>query len=183
MVSSVTAQPAIPSIPSGPLLVMGELATQLLDLWKEWSKAEPEVTIFPEEVFTCEGVAQALEIKVEQVGKAMVVQANGKYGIVLLSGKDRLDVKALKSVLSDKKASIVQQTQVTEKTGMTVGAVTPLMCLKNQELFLVIDSSLRGEDKVNISTGDLQFGLNVNPSVLAGILNAQWASISTREKV
>jgi Cys-tRNA(Pro) deacylase len=138
-----------------------------------------EVTEFPDEVFTAQGVADRLGISLAQVAKAMVFKGDNKeYGIAVVPGDKRLASPRLAALVGCKDVQLVRRSEVTQATGLPVGAVTPLVRLWRPEIAIYIDDSILAHPSVNISSGNLQVGLTVAPNDLADAVDGKCGPIS-----
>jgi prolyl-tRNA editing enzyme YbaK/EbsC (Cys-tRNA(Pro) deacylase) len=87
-----------------------------------------ELTRFPEEVFTAEGVAKLLGIRLGRVAKAMLLKvAEGSVILAVIPGDKRADLKAIKRHLNGRNVRLIDRVGVTAATGLKIGAVTPLI--------------------------------------------------------
>ncbi len=135
-------------------------------------------TPFGEAVFTCKRVAEITGLAEGAIGKAMVVGVDKARVIALLPGPNRLDINKVKALLGAKKAFLLKPNEVTEATGLEVGAVTPLLKFERADIRLVMDSELLKPAEINISSGELNVGVTLNPNVLADSLGATIGDIS-----
>lgn len=155
------------------------MANLLLDALRQ-SGVPFELTQFPENVFTADGVAKVLGIRLAQVAKAMLIKvADGSVLVGVVPGDKRVDLKAIKRHLNGKGVRLVDRTEVSATVGLEVGAVTPLIGLANAKVKIYFDEALAREDTVNISSGDLQLGVSVRAADLIAALKATVLSIST----
>jgi Cys-tRNA(Pro) deacylase len=151
-----------------------ELAQELSD-----RDIKHELTEFPAEVFTSEDVAQALNIKLSQVAKAMLVKvSNHSYAIALLPGDKRLSLKSLSSALNNAKVTLARRSDVKEATGLSVGAVSPLIALRVPKIKVFVDTALAEEDEINISSGDLRIGITLKTRDLIDVIQGKICPIS-----
>lgn len=131
-----------------------------------------ELTEFGEDVFTCEAVARKLDIKMQQVAKTMLVRSvTNEYILATLPGDRQLNLNAISQKLNGEKVHLAQPREIPTATGMPLGAVTPLLVIIRSNLKLFFDSRLLNEDLINISSGELNIGLNINPYNLVSIID------------
>ena len=154
--------------------VMSDVGSRLLNLLGD---CKYEITPFGGEALTCEAVEKITGLGAANIGKAMVVNVDGRPMIVLLAGSSRLNVKAVKTVLGAKKVSLLSPQDASRATGLTLGAITPLIALERVDIQVIADRSLCSHACINISSGDPAFGVNINPNQLIGKIRAQIVSI------
>lgn len=135
-------------------------------------------TPFGEEVFTCKRVAEITGLAEGAIGKAMVVGVDKARVIALLPGPNRLDTNKVKALLNGKKAFLLKPNEVKQATGLDVGAVTPLLKFERGDIGLVMDKKLLEHAEINISSGELNVGVTLNPKELADSLGATIGDIS-----
>ena len=132
-----------------------------------------QCTQFPDEVFTAEGVAKALGMKLSQIAKAILVKLSDKsYAVTVLGGDKRLDLASLPKYLDKRKAVLAKRNEIPAVTGLPVGAVTPLVALRRPLISVIMDEGLLQESVINVSSGDLRVGLNLSPAELARVVGA-----------
>ena len=152
----------------------GEMLGRLLALG-----VEHELTGFPDKVFTAQGVADVLGMKLSQVAKAMLFKVDKKgYGVAIVPGDRRVSLRALTRVCGRGPVSLASRDEVREATGLPVGAVTPLVKLCRPDIEVYVDTLLLDEKTINISTGNLRVGLSLAPRDLVRALDAVVAAIS-----
>ncbi|MGY4512084.1 aminoacyl-tRNA deacylase [Bradyrhizobium sp. USDA 3650] len=136
-------------------------------------------TPFSDEIFTADGVAKSLGISLSQVAKAMLLRiGDGSTLVAVVPGDRRADLKQIKRHLNGKKVQIVERSHVEATIGLQVGAVTPLIALVNKKVAVVVDESLTKHSIINVSSGNLKLGININPLELASATSAAIAKIS-----
>lgn len=133
-------------------------------------------TPFSKKLLTCQDVAKDLGIDVAQVAKSMVIiRSNGYAFIAVLPGNQHLSLKKLRTIIgaAKKEIHLADENEIEECLGLTIGAVTPLIKIHKAKVQVIIDSKLIKFDKVNISSGDLSMGLNIDPKELISLLGAR----------
>ncbi len=159
-------------------------ATRLLD-----AQAVP-YTLLPhtQPVFTVEEAAAQRGVKAEEMVKCILLRESGRtrYVMACLLGPDRLDHRAVRAHLKDdhleggwKRLTFATAEAITAVTGYPQGAVNPL-CLPD-EVPVLFDEAIGRCRRINISTGDLLFGLEMDAQDLIRLANARLAKISERE--
>ena len=137
------------------------------------------ITPFEKEALTCEEVEKITGLRQECLGKAMVVNVDKKPMIALLPGNMRLNIGAIKTLFSARKASLIHRDMLEEITGLKTGSITPLLHLIRRDIPIVMDESLQSHSIINISSGDPKFGINISPSDLIKLVEPTIATIST----
>ena len=123
--------------------------------------------------FTCEGVAEDLNLPVAQVLKAMIVQTyEGKFVLFVLPGDRRMSMKKVSTALGDKGAAAASERDVGRVTGFQVGAVS--VCgFRRDDIAGYIDQGVMELEQVIISSGRPDAGIAMSPAdlpkVVAGV--------------
>ena len=120
--------------------------------------------------YTAKGVAEDLGVLVAQVLKAMIVQrsepqASGQFALVVTPGNNRLSLKKIGVILGDKNIALASQRDVQRVTGFQVGAVS-VIGFRRDDIPSYIDQDVLAFEKVIISAGRPDMGIEVNPSDL-----------------
>jgi Cys-tRNA(Pro) deacylase len=138
-----------------------------------------KLTPFGKNVFTCEDVAQSIGIQPKQVAKTMVLKCSDNSCILaVLAGNKRLNIQAVTNATNNKKVSLAKPNEVASLTGLPLGAVTPLLAVQKPKINIILDSELIDEPVVNISSGELDSGINISPKDLIKIIKPIIYSIS-----
>ena len=122
--------------------------------------------------------AQLLELSLDVVFKTIViVRKPGKPILAVVPGSHEADLKAVASVLKEKKVSLPTQAEAEKLTGLQAGGISPL-ALINKGFVVLLDESARQFAEIHISGG--QRGLNIRLGVddLVKLTNARVAKIS-----
>jgi Ala-tRNA(Pro) deacylase len=137
------------------------------------------ITTFTAKLFRADQVADELGMHLRQIAKAMLVKlSDGSFVIALVPGDKRLKLSAISALFNNRKAEIAKRQDVVQVTGLPVGAITPLVVFIKTEIGLIVDAGLAKEDKINISSGDLEIGLTVSAIELMQVINPVIADIS-----
>ena len=133
-------------------------------------------------VFTSEDAAIERGVRLSQVVKTMVLGAGDFVVIAVLPSHKRLDIKKLKKITGNKNLQLMNKEVIEQKTGLTVGAVSPVGSgLKSLPMF--VDPSVFDEEFLDISSGDPMAGLELHRDALKGLLKeAIFAEITKEEK-
>lgn len=150
--------------------------TRLLDA----KKIPYSVFEMPAEKLGALETANLLKVPLEQVFKTIVVKREGKGKPILavVPGSAEVDLKLLAKVLGEKKLHLPTEREAEQLTGLQAGGISPL-ALINKGFQVVLDSSSREFQEINISGG--QRGLNIRLPVdaLIRLTNARVEIIIT----
>jgi Cys-tRNA(Pro) deacylase len=133
-------------------------------------------------VFTSEEAAIERGVRLSQVVKTLLLGAGDFVVIAVLPSHKRLDIKKLKKITGNKNLQLMNKEVIEQKTGLTVGAVSPVGSgLKSLPIF--VDPSVFDEEFLDISSGDPMAGLELHRDALKGLLKeAIFAEITKEEK-
>jgi Cys-tRNA(Pro) deacylase len=133
-------------------------------------------------VFTSEEAAIERGVRLSQVVKTMLLGAGDFVVIAVVPSHKRLDIKKLKKITGNKNLQLMDKEVIEQKTGLTVGAVSPVGSgLKSLPIFG--DPSVFDEEFLDISSGDPMAGLELHRDALKGLLKeAIFAEITKEEK-
>ncbi len=102
-------------------------------------------------VFTSEEAAQVRNTPLESGAKALVVLADGKPMMIVVSAADKLDLKGFKQELGFKDVALVDKDTLLKVTGLEPGAVPPFGSLFTIPTY--IDAKLTELDTINFNAG------------------------------
>lgn len=130
-----------------------------------------EIREMPQSTRTAEEAAAACGTTVAQIVKSLVFRkANSREPVLLLvSGKNRVDEKAVKTAIGDTLERI-DANAVRDLTGFSIGGVAPLGSLT--PLATYMDADLMAFDIVWAAAGAPTAVFKVEPGVLAGVTGA-----------
>jgi len=133
-------------------------------------------------VFTSEDAAIERGVRLSQVVKTLLLGAGDFVVVAVLPSHKRLDIKKLKKITGNKNLQLMDKRVIEQKTGLTVGAVSPVGSgLKSLPMF--VDPSVFDEEFLDISSGDPMAGLELHRDALKGLLKeAIFAEITKEEK-
>lgn len=103
---------------------------------------------------TSEDSARVRGEPLEVGGKALVVKADGRFLVVVISAARRLDSKRLKKHLKAKSMRFVTPEELFELTGLVPGSVPPFG-RPLLELDLLVDASVLGRERIAFNAGSL----------------------------
>lgn len=132
----------------------------------------------PAEKFGALETARLLNVPPEVVFKTIViVRKPGKPILAVVPGSHEADLKAVATVLKEKKVNLPTQVEAEKLTGLQAGGISPLALL-NKGFVILLDESAQAYGKIHISGG--QRGLNIRLGVgdLVKLTNARVAKIS-----
>ena len=153
---------------------MQTIVTKILDE----NKIDYLIKPHSRKVFTCEEAAAERGVKVEQIVKCMLVRTpDDNHFIALIPGNRHLDLKCFAKLLGYKKISIASKDEVQKATGYPVGAISPIG-IKRKNVGLFMDEILKKQDRVAISSGRPDAGLELSVADLIRLLNPKIVSIS-----
>jgi Cys-tRNA(Pro)/Cys-tRNA(Cys) deacylase len=128
--------------------------------------------------FTAEGVATDLGVPVSWVVKAMIVQrSNRDYVLVVIPGDLQLSLKKVGTLLGDKGVGLAQQRDVQRITGYQVGAVS-VMGFRREGIPSYVDKRVLELERVIISAGRPDLGLELDPQAMANAIGAEVADLA-----
>lgn len=122
--------------------------------------------------------AEALGVAPERVFKTLVADVDGTLTVAIVPVAGQLDLKALASAVSGKKAKMAELGSAERATGYVVGGISPLG--QRKRLRTVLDSSALGFDTVLCSAGRRGLEIELAPADLARLTDAVVAPIAAR---
>ena len=99
-----------------------------------------KVIILDSTARTAKDAANSLKCELGAIVKSLVFRAENDFLICLIAGDRRCSLNKLKKILNKKDVSMANAEQVKEKTGFSIGGVSPTGHLK--KLTIIIDMSL-----------------------------------------
>jgi Cys-tRNA(Pro) deacylase len=94
---------------------------------------------------------------------------SGKYVLLAIAGGGRADWGVLRKHLNERKCRMAEFDEVPEATGYVVGAVPPIAL--PEDIKILVDTSVKGHDKVVIGSGVLGFALSLKGADLLKLLS------------
>jgi len=133
-------------------------------------------------VFTVAEAAAQRGVVAEEMVKSILLRetGRGRYVMACVLGPQRLDHRADRAHLPGEWACLTfaGAEEILAVTGYPKGAVNPL-CLPS-DVPVIFDESIAQLRRVNISAGDLMFGLELDAADLIRLADAQLAPIVER---
>ena len=125
-----------------------------------------DIREMPQSTRTAAEAAAACGCSVAQIVKSLIFRkaASGEPVLLLVSGKNRVDEKAVKAAIGDALARI-DANEVRELTGFAIGGVAPLGSLTPLETYM--DADLLAYEVVWAAAGAPQAVFEVAPEALA----------------
>jgi Cys-tRNA(Pro)/Cys-tRNA(Cys) deacylase len=131
------------------------------------SGVQYEVFEFPESVHSADGVADYLEIPLQEVYKTLVVErpGGGKPVLVMVAADRELDLKKLAAALGEKKLRMARHADAERLTGLQVGGISALALLK-RGFQVCLDRPATGLKRMVVSAGQRGVNLGLAPADL-----------------
>jgi prolyl-tRNA editing enzyme YbaK/EbsC (Cys-tRNA(Pro) deacylase) len=136
-----------------------------------------EIREMPQSTRTAAEAAEACGTSVAQIVKSLVFQKaeSGEPVLILVSGKNRVDEKAMKAVIGEALKRI-DADRVRELTGFAIGGVAPLGALSPIATYM--DADLLSFETVWAAAGAPHAVFEVEPKALAAATGARIVSVS-----
>jgi Cys-tRNA(Pro) deacylase len=110
-------------------------------------------------------------VPVSQVVKTLLVRGpNRRHVMALVRGDQRLSLKKLARILSEKKLEMAPAADVPRITGYQIGAVAPVG-LRRADVPIYVDQNILEEPRVTISAGRHDAGLELATEDLIRVAN------------
>jgi Cys-tRNA(Pro)/Cys-tRNA(Cys) deacylase len=137
------------------------------------SGVQYEVFEFPESVHSADGVADYLEIPLQEVYKTLVVErpGGGKPVLVMVAADRELDLKKLAAALGEKKLRMARHADAERLTGLQVGGISALALLK-RGFQVCLDRPATGLKRMVVSAGQRGVNLGLAPADLLRVTAA-----------
>jgi prolyl-tRNA editing enzyme YbaK/EbsC (Cys-tRNA(Pro) deacylase) len=130
-------------------------------------------------VFTVTEAAEQRGVVAEEMVKSILLKESGsqRYAMACILGPQRLDHRAVRQQLPGvwARLTFADEEAIKSVTGYPKGAVNPLGL--PDDVPVIFDESIARCRRVNISTGDLLFGLELDANDLIRLAGAQLAPI------
>jgi prolyl-tRNA editing enzyme YbaK/EbsC (Cys-tRNA(Pro) deacylase) len=130
----------------------------------------------PLPAFNCEDAARERGVRVSQIVKCMVGKdIEGNLHVMLIPGDRILKLKKVRSLAGGIKIDLVCRETLAEDFDVVVGAISPTQFFGLASFY--IDNSVFLEHDVDISSGDLTAGVELNAVHLEEVLGAMRCDI------
>ncbi len=133
----------------------------------------------PEEKLGALETARLLKIPPEQVFKSIVALRSApgaKPILAVIPATCQLDVKALASLVREKKIKVPTQREAEQLTGLRAGGISPL-ALINHGIQFFLHSSAKNLGEINVSGGQLGLNIRLGVNDLIKLTGAKLAEI------
>lgn len=131
-------------------------------------------------VFTVAEAAAQRGVNVEEMVKSILLRetGRGRYVMACVLGLDKLAHRAVRACLPGEwqRLTFAGDEEISTVTGYPRGAVNPLGL--PSEIPVIFDNAIGFCRRVNISAGDLMFGLELDAADLIRLANAELAAIA-----
>jgi Cys-tRNA(Pro)/Cys-tRNA(Cys) deacylase len=107
----------------------------------------------------------------------VVVHPPAKPLLCVIPGDRQVDLKAVASLIGEKKVAIPSQNDAEKLTGLQAGGISPISLI-NKGFSVIIDSAAQSYDMIHISGGQRGLNLKMGVTDLAKLTNARFAAIS-----
>ena len=138
-----------------------------------------EIFRFDESTHDSKKAAKALGVRLDQIAKSILFMARGKPVLVVISGDKRVDLKALKKTLGEKRVRFARDTDVVEHTCFEVGAVSPVAL--PPFVRVLVDVSLKKSERIYPAAGGRDSMFSTSYSELLELSCAEEVDISIEE--
>ncbi|MGW3649717.1 Cys-tRNA(Pro) deacylase [Streptomyces sp. NPDC000878] len=123
-----------------------------------------------------EEAAEAMGVSPERVFKTLVADVDGVLTVAVVPVAGQLDLKALATAVSGKRASMADPTLAERTTGYVRGGISPLG--QRKKLRTVLDTSAEAHDTICVSAGRRGLEVELSPTDLTTLTQAVRAPIA-----
>ncbi|MGW1719064.1 Cys-tRNA(Pro) deacylase [Streptomyces sp. NPDC002156] len=123
-----------------------------------------------------EEAAEAMGVSPERVFKTLVADVDGVLTVAVVPVAGQLDLKALATAVSGKRASMADPTLAERTTGYVRGGISPLG--QRKKLRTVLDTSADAHDTICVSAGRRGLEVELSPTDLTTLTQAVRAPIA-----
>ncbi len=143
-------------------------------------KMEDRITRFSDTTKTSADAAAAIGCTVGQIAKSMVFRAaDGRCVVVLTSGVNRVDERALANTIGIK-VGRADPDFVRAETGFAIGGVSPIGLVEGANPLFLIDADLLEFEQIWAAAGDQNSVFGLTPDELIDLTGAKPAEIAKR---
>ena len=132
-------------------------------------------------VYTVAEAARQRDVVMEEMVKSILLcDAGGRYALACVRGNRRVDPRAVRSHLGDgwRRLHFADASEILAVTGSPQGAVAPIGL--PDDVPVIFDEDIAACHQVNISSGELTFGLELAAADLVRLSRPRFASIAER---
>jgi Ala-tRNA(Pro) deacylase len=138
----------------------------------------PYKVMLHEEVYTAQQLAQALHVPGKELVKAVIIRADDRYCMAVLSSIRKIDLSALKTHLHAAMLTIVTEQELKALFPETeIGAMPPLGHLFSMEVW--VDASLTTEEYITFNAGTHYEAIRIHYTDFERLTLPHVASFST----
>ena len=120
-------------------------------------------------VYTAYDKAATLKVRLNMIGKTLIVKTDGDLTIILIPGNKNLDKNKFKKLAKIKKLDFISEKLMKNKfKGVKIGAIPPFGSLWRLPTF--IDKSLINSPKIIINSGDYNFSIKLKGAALKKLI-------------
>lgn len=123
-----------------------------------------------------EEAAEAMGVSPERVFKTLVADVDGVLTVAVVPVAGQLDLKALATAVSGKRASMADPTLAERTTGYVRGGISPLG--QRKKLRTVLDTSADAHETICVSAGRRGLEVELSPGDLTSLTQAVRAPIA-----
>jgi prolyl-tRNA editing enzyme YbaK/EbsC (Cys-tRNA(Pro) deacylase) len=131
--------------------------------------------------YTSEAAARERDVRLSQIAKVILLRpraASDEIIVAVLPGDRRIDWAKLKSMLDGRGVTFLERESILERLGLVPGAISPLHP-KLAAHRMIIDQALLNERDIDLSTGSLEAGVEIESVALIALLpSADVADVS-----
>jgi Cys-tRNA(Pro)/Cys-tRNA(Cys) deacylase len=130
-------------------------------------------------VYTVEEAARQRDVVMEEMVKCILLrETHGRYVMTCVRGDMRVDHRAVRRALGPgwRRLHFAGTDEIEAVTGCVRGAVAPIGL--PEDVALLMDERIAACEKVNISSGDVNFGLELAASDLFAVSEARFAQVA-----
>lgn len=140
-----------------------------------------EISLVEMPARTVEMAAASLGLDQSEIGKTLIIEADGSPMVVMLPGSRRLDVRKLKAITGVNRIKLVEPEDAVSLTGYILGSIPPLA--HANEMPIYIDLRLLSIPVIYTCGGQTNAVLKIKPTDLISAGNAQIVDIADDGRV
>jgi len=140
-----------------------------------------EISLVEMPARTAAMAAASLVLDQSEIGKTLIVEADGNPLVVMIPGSRRLDVRKLKAITGASRIKLVEPQDAVSLTGYILGSIPPLA--HANEMPVYIDLRLLSIPIIYTCGGQTNAVLKIKPTDLISAGNAQIVDIADDGRV
>ncbi|NCO66271.1 MAG: hypothetical protein COW32_07980 [Candidatus Aquicultor secundus] len=140
-----------------------------------------EISLVEMPARTAAMAAASLGLDQSEIGKTLIVEADGNPLVVMIPGSRRLDVRKLKAITGASRIKLVEPQDAVSLTGYILGSIPPLA--HANEMPVYIDLRLLSIPIIYTCGGQTNAVLKIKPTDLISAGNAQIVDIADDGRV